>query len=321
MKEEKSALSGRVDRACCLWPPDLLNMTLDGREMEHTAMDGDGDVDSTNSSPFTKSDDDVQEPNASSFSPEHRPDGDLTFRSQDAPGKRGASVKPPYSYIALITMAILQSPTKRLTLSEICDFIIRRFAYYREKFPAWQNSIRHNLSLNDCFVKVPREPGNPGKGNYWTLDPMSAGMFENGSFLRRRKRFKRQRFYLAALKGCGAAPSALPLIPPLAAQAGASFVRTFDAYRDMRSPLTPLGVPGVPSVSASIPALSSLFPETVSSCPGRERLDPGRCAAGPSAGPGAAFVPPVSLHGMMPGYQLPHMTAFPTGFLTLSSSL
>ena len=102
-----------------------------------------------------------------------------------------AAVKPPYSYIALITMSIVQAPHKRLTLHGICQFIRDRFPYYKDRFPAWQNSIRHNLSLNDCFVKIPREPGNPGKGNFWTLDPLAQDMFDNGSFLRRRKRYKR----------------------------------------------------------------------------------------------------------------------------------
>jgi len=119
------------------------------------------------------------------------PSSSTSSNSNSTSRKKSHLVKPPYSYIALITMSILQAPDKKLTLSGICDFIRSKFPYYKEKYPMWQNSIRHNLSLNDCFVKIPREPGNPGKGNYWTLDPASEDMFDNGSFLRRRKRYKR----------------------------------------------------------------------------------------------------------------------------------
>uniref|UniRef100_A0A8C5VNC4 Forkhead box E3 n=1 Tax=Microcebus murinus TaxID=30608 RepID=A0A8C5VNC4_MICMU len=104
-------------------------------------------------------------------------------RRRRRPLQRG---KPPYSYIALIAMALAHAPGRRLTLAAIYRFITERFAFYRDSPRKWQNSIRHNLTLNDCFVKVPREPGNPGKGNYWTLDPAAADMFDNGSFLRRR---------------------------------------------------------------------------------------------------------------------------------------
>ncbi|XP_053682040.1 fork head domain-containing protein FD4-like [Sabethes cyaneus] len=98
--------------------------------------------------------------------------------------------KPPFSYISLTAMAIWSSPEKMLCLNDIYKYITDRFPYYRNNTQRWQNSLRHNLSFNDCFIKVPRRPDRPGKGAYWTLHPKAFDMFQNGSLLRRRKRFK-----------------------------------------------------------------------------------------------------------------------------------
>jgi hypothetical protein len=79
-------------------------------------------------------------------------------------------VKPPYSYVAMIAMSVQDSSEGKLRLSRIYEYIREKFPYYRHiKSKGWQNSIRHNLSLNDCFVKLPSEGGPERKGNYWTL--------------------------------------------------------------------------------------------------------------------------------------------------------
>uniref|UniRef100_UPI00398EBB18 forkhead box protein H1-like n=1 Tax=Pristiophorus japonicus TaxID=55135 RepID=UPI00398EBB18 len=80
--------------------------------------------------------------------------------------------KPPYSYLALIAMVILNSPEKRRTLSQILQALSVISPFCSGEYQGWKDSVRHNLSANDCFVKVLKDPRNPRtKGNAWTVDP------------------------------------------------------------------------------------------------------------------------------------------------------
>ncbi|XP_053098845.1 forkhead box protein F2 [Hemicordylus capensis] len=134
--------------------------------------------------------------------------------------------KPPYSYIALIVMAIQSSPSKRLTLSEIYQFLQARFPFFRGAYQGWKNSVRHNLSLNECFIKLPKGLGRPGKGHYWTIDPASEFMFEEGSFRRRPRGFRRKcqalkpTMYHRMVNGLGFLPQGFDFQAPPAAPLG-----------------------------------------------------------------------------------------------------
>lgn len=111
-------------------------------------------------------------------------------------------VKPTHSYIALIAMAILSCPNKKMILGDIYQYISDNFPYYRNKDKSWRNSIRHNLSLNECFIKAGRSEN--GKGNYWAIHPANLEDFANGDFRRRRARRRVRRSN--PLKFAGSSP-------------------------------------------------------------------------------------------------------------------
>lgn len=110
---------------------------------------------------------------------------------QDLSKEDAKDIKPPYSYATMITQAILSNPDGVMSLSEIYNWIASHYAYYKYSKTGWQNSIRHNLSLNKAFEKVPRRPNEPGKGMKWQISDSYKEDFmkkiQNGTLLKSRR--------------------------------------------------------------------------------------------------------------------------------------
>ncbi|XP_012736361.2 forkhead box Q2 [Fundulus heteroclitus] len=97
-----------------------------------------------------------------------------------------SSDKPNQSYIALISKAILASEEKKLLLCDIYQWIMDHYPYFKSKDKNWRNSVRHNLSLNDCFIKAGRSDN--GKGHFWAIHPVNYQDFSKGDYHCRRAR-------------------------------------------------------------------------------------------------------------------------------------
>ena len=61
-------------------------------------------------------------------------------KQQTVDYKTNPYVKPPFSYAALICMAMRESPNNKMTLSAIYSWITENFVYYKMADPSWQVS-------------------------------------------------------------------------------------------------------------------------------------------------------------------------------------
>lgn len=86
------------------------------------------------------------------------------------------------SYAGLIGQAIKSSSDMRLSLSEIYEWISCTYPFFEKGDRGWQNSIRHNLSLNKSFLKIERENNMPGKGGWWGIKTGHEDRFQNGLY-------------------------------------------------------------------------------------------------------------------------------------------
>ena len=99
------------------------------------------------------------------------------------------NIRPNDSYFVMIGKAIASSPTGRMALHEIYNYIKENYPYFKRVNPTgWKNSVRHNLSLHECFIKVGK--CEECKGHYWGIHPVNIQDFSRGDFHRRKAKAK-----------------------------------------------------------------------------------------------------------------------------------
>lgn len=79
------------------------------------------------------------------------------------------------NYKNIIIEALKASPTKKLSLAEIYSYFENKYGFPQEDSTTWKNSIRHNLSVNNIFKRVPRDENIFSmRGMLWTIADSSA---------------------------------------------------------------------------------------------------------------------------------------------------
>ena len=114
-------------------------------------------------------------------------EGDSALNQQENDVEDSPCKKPDCSMVYLLYSILIESPKR---LSEIYQTMIDREDFYKHhpNPKRWQNSVRHNLSLQDCFVKVPRPTGLRGHGDQWVVHPLCCDMFSDSKHVRRAKK-------------------------------------------------------------------------------------------------------------------------------------
>ena len=95
-------------------------------------------------------------------------------------------LKPKESFIALVAKAMLSTADNSMVLNEVYQWILDNYPYFQTAKCAWRSSVRHSLSVNECFVKGKRAKN--GRGFVWSIHPMCIDSFKKGDFDRRTAR-------------------------------------------------------------------------------------------------------------------------------------